>query len=345
MFLKKNDRETITDIGEFGLIERIKKIAGRPNAGVVLGIGDDAAVIDVGTNRYLLVTTDILTEKIHFNLDYFSYYQLGWRSMAANLSDIAAMAGSPENAFVSVAIPKTTEITSIEELYRGMKDLADLYQVTIIGGDTTSSTSDLFLCITITGSVEKTHVTARSGAKINDTIYVTGSLGGSCAGMKLLNQIKSPEPAENSALKKKHLNPQPRIEEAQYLRQNISLHAMIDVSDGLASEINHICSSSAVGATILENTIPLADGTKEVAAALGEKPLSYALNGGEDYELIFTAGGEEVKAIKPEFEKKFGIPLTKIGYIVEAEKGVSLTLKNGKEAGLKPTSWDHFPEG
>ena len=332
----------IGEIGELGLIEKIRQIVAKKSFPVVIGIGDDAAVIDTSADRQTLITTDVLVEEIHFKMDYFTYEQLGYRAMAANLSDIAAMAGNPEFAVVSIAITNTIAVSDIEKLYTGMKKLADRYNVVIIGGDTTRSKYGMFINIALIGSVQKGKYTTRSNAQIGDGIYITGNLGGSFAGMKLLSSKVKAALKYESQLKERHLAPNPRISEAQYLCEHILLNSMIDVSDGLASELNHICRCSNVGATIDENLIPLEPGIEELASQCGESAIDYALTGGEDFELVFTARMGNVEHIKKDFEQKFKLALTKVGQIVEAKYGITMSTSAGNRIPLDYKGWNHF---
>ncbi len=330
----------IQDIGEFGLIEKIRRIVGRTDPSVVLGIGDDTAVIDAPGDRYTLITADMMVEGVHFSLKYCSFSQLGWRCMAANLSDIAAMSGTPKTALISLAITPSCTVQNIESLYEGMRSLADEYAVTIVGGDTVMSPSGIFISITLLGSVSKNLLTTRAGARPGDAIYVTGALGGAQAGLRILRgEARS---KYGSALKEAHLVPHPRVREAIYLRQHAALHAMIDVSDGLSSEINHICSCSNVGAVLLTHAIPLAAGVKEIAAARGENAISYALDGGEDFELVFTAVEAEIKPIARKFQDNFGLPVTKIGSVVHEKQGVRMVAGDAEKSSLLHRGYDHF---
>lgn len=338
----RKSKTSIRDIGECPLIERIRKVVDRPDPRVYLGIGDDAAVIDIATDQFLLITTDALVEKIHFKLDYFTFHQIGWRSMAANLSDIAAMAGIARHAVVSIAARGVLPVRAVEELYRGMDEVAGRFGVTIVGGDTTGSERDLFLSITVIGVVEKELLTTRAGARVGDSIYVTGRLGGAHAGMKILTGGGKTGEGVSDDLIDKHLRPLPRLSEARYLRTHFFISSMIDVSDGLASEVNHICKNSSVGAEIFEKDIPLAYGIEEFAVQHGEKPIPYALNGGEDFELLFTARAEEVDNAKGDFENRFGIALTRVGDVVRRSKGIQLIQSGGARSALTPQGWDHF---
>ena len=332
----------IKEIGEFGLIERIKKTISRPPAEVFVGIDDDAAAYVVSEDILQLITTDILVEHVHFNMEYFTFSQLGWRSLAANLSDIAAMAGTPQYAVVSIAIPDVIKVESIEELYGGMQELADLFSVSIIGGDTTRSKSGLVINIAVIGSVNKQKITLRSGALPGDAVFSTGDLGGSIAGLQVLSKNKAGIKAD--AVIRKHLTPMPRVKEAEFLSRNIDIHAMIDVSDGLASEVGHICRCSSVGAEIEEALFPIDDETRAVAAHFDDDALDYALSGGEDFELVFTADEKAVNAVKVKFEEQFSIQLSKIGIVTPAERGIVLCTKQNKIKQLHESGWNHFSQ-
>ena len=332
----------IKEIGEFGLIERIKKMLSRPPAEVFVGIDDDAAAYAVSADTLQLITTDILVEHVHFNMEYITFSQLGWRSLAANLSDIAAMAGTPQYAVVSIAIPEKIKVESIEELYGGMQELADLFSVSVIGGDTTRSRSGLVVNIAVMGSVDKQKIALRSAAMPGDAIFVTGALGGSMAGLQVLSKNKAGLKAD--AVIRKHLTPMPRVKEAEFLSHHIDIHAMIDVSDGLASEVGHICKCSGVGVEIEEVLIPIDDETRVVAAKFDDDALEYALSGGEDFELVFTADEKAVNAVKVKFEEQFSIQLSKIGTVTPAERGIVLCTKQNRIKQLNESGWNHFSQ-
>lgn len=330
------------EIGEFELIDRIKQIVAGASDDLVLGIDDDAAVLKSPREKLTLLTTDTLIQDVHFDLSYMSPYEVGWRAMAANLSDIAAMGGQPRYAVVSIAAPPVFEVESILNLYRGMKTLGDEFQTLIIGGDATRSPERLFLSLAVIGDVEENKLALRSAAQVGDAIFVTGSLGGAQAGLKIL-QSQDLQLKNNFVLSvKRHLTPMPRVKEARFLVEHFPIHAMIDVSDGLASEIQHICRQSEVGALILAERVPLDSETKEAAKLFGEEALDYALTGGEDFELLFTAPQEIAKELQAAFHKQFGFEGTQIGEIKDLASGVNLQHSPHRLTNLVARGFDHF---
>ncbi|MDZ7272366.1 MAG: thiamine-phosphate kinase [candidate division KSB1 bacterium] len=332
----------ISEIGEFGLIARLKAICGEPRADVVVGIDDDAAAFRAPEGELEVVTTDALVEGVHFLWDYFSPYQLGWRSMAANLSDMAAMAAEPQFAVVSVALPPSMSVEAVEDMYRGMVDLAGRYGVGIVGGDTTTSPRGMFLSITVIGKAPANRLVRRAGARVGDALFVTGYLGQSHAGLMVLSTPTRFAKQEFPSVVQRHLQPMPRVEEAIFLREHVNLSSMIDVSDGLASEVRHLSRLGGVGAVIVEEAIPVSPEARRVAAAMGHDARDYALGGGEDFELLFTARKEEVERILPRFEERFGLALTAVGEILPAHQGVKLYLADGHLQALPVAGWNHF---
>lgn len=344
----------IEEIGEFGLIDRIKNIVNTSSVELIAGIGDDAAAFRSSKDHLTLVTTDALIEGVHFDLDYFTFYQLGWRALAVNLSDIAAMAGRPKYAVFSLGLSEKTQVESVEEFYRGAKELGDKFQTAIIGGDTTQSPDRLFVCLTVVGEVEENKLTRRSGARVGDAVFVTGTLGGAHAGLQLLKSNNNPPLGElkegvssradskHSVLIEKHLSPQPRINEARFLVQNFAIHSMIDISDGLTSEINHICKQSEVGAFLSAEEIPIDSTTQEAADLFKEKPLIYALRGGEDFELLFTASEDVADELQKKFREKFEFACTKIGAIKPPQDGITLKTLDGKFVPILAKGYEHF---
>ncbi len=331
----------LEDIGEFGLIDRIRKIVDKPAKDLVLGIGDDAAVFDTTAGHATVVTTDVLTEGVHFDLSYFSYYDLGWRALAANLSDIAAMAAVPRFALFSIGLTERVAVEAVEQLFSGARALADRFAVSIIGGDTTASPDRTFLSVTVIGEVAKAAMTTRSGAQPGDTIFVTGDVGGAMAGFKALRAKQAHPPARISHIIDRHLRPLPRIAEAQYLTRNLAISAMIDISDGVASEVGHICRNSQTGAEVWTSQLPIHDETMHIASENNENARDYALHGGEDFELLFAARREQA-TILAQFRQKFGVTCTAIGKITEAEKGIRFLDQDGRELALSQTGYSHF---
>ena len=348
----------LKQIGEFGLIDRIKTIVEPSSPALAAGIGDDAAAFRTSSDRLTLVTTDVLIEGVHFDLKYFTFLQLGWRALAVNLSDIAAMGGRPKYAVLALGLPEKMDVESVEEFYRGGNELCDKFQTAIIGGDTTHSPDRLFISVTLLGEVEEEKLTLRSAAKVGDAVLVTGSLGAAQAGLNLLKSNNIPPfkggskggvsstssglATADGILTEKHLRPQPRIAEARFLVEHFPIHAMIDISDGLASEINHICKQSRVGALLNTDDIPINSATREAAALFKEQPLDYALNGGEDFELLFTTPAECADELQSKFREKFGFDCSRIGTIKSHDKGICLQSSDGKQVPITAKGYEHF---
>jgi len=308
----------IEELGEFGLIDRLAERIGEKE-GLIKGIGDDCAVLDDEDN-YTLLTTDMLVSGDHFNKKWHSPRQIGRKSMVVNISDIAAMGGYPEWSLVSIAIPDDIDVEYIDEIYSGMLEACQSYGSTIIGGDTTHGDL-LVINVAIIGKVKKEDLCMRGDAKIGDKVCVTGDLGKSWAGLDLLR-------AGKDGYTGYHLQPECRLEEGRKLAPHAN--AMIDVSDGLASEVNHICRESGVGALIKKEKVPISKKTKEAAKTLDKDPMFWALSGGEDFELVFTIPEEKMSFIED-------IDFTEIGEITE--EGVYLL--NGEKTELKG-GYDHF---
>lgn len=329
----------VEEIGEFALIKRIATLLGPPSKKVVVGIGDDAAVIAAPRNG-LILTTDSLIEGIHFNLQFISPYQLGYKALAVNLSDVAAMAGIPTYALVSLGLPPRTKVEWVEDFYKGMKELAEEFGVQIIGGDISKSPTHL-ISLTLLGEVELQKVKKRALAQVGDLLLVTGKLGASAAGLELfLHPRLDFDSAETEKLKQAHLKPRPRINEARLAAEK-GCHALEDISDGLAGEIHHICEQSGTGALLREDKIPLAPGVSEVAKALGKEPLEFALSGGEDYELVFTAPPDKIEGMIEAIHNRTGTLVTVIGEIKSSQEGIFL-LSSGKRKELSSIGYEHF---
>lgn len=330
----------IDEIGEFGLIEKIAHLVGSPSSGVILSIGDDTAVVRTNSNLYSLLTTENFLEGIHFKLDYVTPYQLGYKALAVNLSDIAAMAGVPRFALVSLALRPQAEVSFVEEIYKGMQKLAQKFGVDIIGGDTSSS-PQIAVNITVFGEVEPELLRTRAAAKIDDKILVTGHLGASAAGLALFLQFNGKKISEfDEELKDAHLLPQPRINEAR-LAAKMEAHAIEDISDGLAMEIRHICKSSKVGAHLSSANLPVARGVPDIARRLDKDPLELALSGGEDYELVFTAPKKAADRIISAIEAETGTRVTAIGEIISSPE-IMLEDKEGGTQTLSAKGYQHF---
>ena len=337
-------------IGEFGLIARLKEKVCRPDQRVVTGIGDDAAAVRVSPHELLLLTTDVLVERVHFDGNIQSFWQIGWRAMVANVSDIAAMGGLPRYALVSICLPDTMSVEAVEEVYDGMEAVAEEHHFQIIGGDTVSSPQDLVVSICLSGEVLEENLITRGGAQVGDLICITGELGGSQAGLAMLQLVTSskksgvsPLPEDEwSAVRDRHLKPRPRLREARLLVQGGLVHAMIDVSDGLAGEVGHIAQESGVGAEILEEKIPIGAETRRVARHLGLSALDFALYGGEDFELVFTIPPGDAHRVAERIRRETGTPISVIGKVLPVAEKIVLLSPLGKRIPLLTEGYRHF---
>ena len=325
----------INQIGEFGLIDLIKKKVFSKDKQVIVNLGDDAAVIKSSPDRLLIFTTDTLVERIHFDLDYFTFEEIGWKAMAANLSDVAAMGGLPKYALVTVGLPPSIQSEEVLSIYKGMSQIAQKYNCKIIGGDTTLVQKDLFVSIALLGEVESEFLTTRSGAKEGDLICVTGELGETQAGLEYLKK----HGRKNLSLVRKHLRSLPRIHEARILAKNLKINSMIDISDGLSSELFHLTEESGLGAVIYEEQIPISPKCVKLANLMNRSPLSYALSSGEEYELLFTIDKKD-KTKLDRINKK--VKFSVIGEMVDRRSGVNLIRSSGKVRELKKTGFVHF---
>jgi thiamine-monophosphate kinase len=331
----------INEIGEFGLIESIKKDCITSLEGVVKGIGDDCAVFHSSSGRVLLLTTDMLVEDIHFLPNTITPYHLGRKAIAVNLSDIAAMGGRPLVALISLAIPAKTEVEKIQELYRGMREICGLYSVNIVGGDTVASPDNLIINISLIGDADEQEVLYRSGARPGDKIYLTGTVGDSSAGLSILKREISPQESLCGHFIKAHNEPEPLIKTGKVIAESRLASAMIDLSDGLLSDLGHICEESRVGAVLSKDKIPLSQELKSLAAHAGFDPLDFALSGGEDYVLLVTVPAAKTQDFELAYRDSTSSPVFVIGDIRE-EKGIGIMNENGSVQDLAPEGFDHF---
>lgn len=339
-------RTELATLGEFALIERLAKNALPTLPETLKGIGDDCAVLDYGGDSLTLLSTDMLVEGIHFDLSYCPLKHLGYKAVSVNVSDIAAMNGIPLHITVSIAVSNRFSVEAIEELYEGIAFACADYKVDLVGGDTTASRSGLIISVTVVGKVGKDSVTYRKGANVHDVLCVTGDLGGAYLGLQVLEREKQvflvnpemqPELEKKDYIIQRQLKPIGRTDVVHELHEaGVVPTSMIDISDGLASEVFHLCKQSSVGMVIFEEKIPTDDTALETAQELNLDITTCTLHGGEDYELLFT--------IRPEdFEKIKNNPnITPIGYCLPAEDGIFLKTLNDNRVELTAQGWTHF---
>jgi len=346
--LENKTNTPLSEYGEFGLIDYLTKNNTIKNKSTVLGVGDDAAIIDAN-KRLQVVSTDVLVEGIHFDLHYCPLKHIGYKAVASNLSDVAAMNAKPEQILVSIAIPNRFTVEAVAEIYKGMYACCERYRVDLVGGDTSSSLGGLFISITVLGYADKDKITHRNTAKENDLICVSGDLGAAYLGLLVLEREKEvflkdpniqPDLEAHSYILERQLKPEPRLDIIAELEKNsIIPTSMIDISDGLASEILHICKNSDKGCVIYENKIPIDTQTFSTAAEFGIPASIAALNGGEDYELLFTikqADYEKIQQIKD---------ISVIGYITDKNSGCSLLTQDDKSIELTAQGWNAYRKG
>jgi thiamine-monophosphate kinase len=330
----------LKDIGEFGFIDRIAPLGNFRSEGVVKGIGDDCAVISIGGPDHLLVTTDLLVERVHFLMNWARPEVIGGKILTANLSDIAACGGTPRDAFISLAIPETIEVEWLDGLYRGMANVARTFDVNLLGGDTTGSKGDFAINIAVTGLVPVDEVLFRHTAGADDIIVLTGPVGESGAGLEIL--LSSPEmpPEMATPLVASHLEPRAHVKEGRLLARSRACTAAIDISDGLSSDLRHICLDSGVGAVIYEAQLPINPVLAQVARIMRKDPLDWVLNGGEDYVLLAAVKPGSIEDLQKKFEAE-GTELLPIGNFT-ADPSMELVRIDGTRQDIGPGGWDHF---
>lgn len=343
--MEERKRTDVNELGEFGLIEHLTKNHPSVNQSTKKGIGDDAAVIDNG-NMQTVISTDMLVEGIHFDMTYTPLKHLGYKSVIVNLSDIYAMNARPKQITVSIALSNRYSVEALEELYKGIHAACQHYKVDLIGGDTTSSPKGLVISITAIGQGDADKLVYRNGAKVGDLICITGNLGAAYLGLQLLEREKQvfladtnmkPELSDRPYLIERFLKPEARhdIIEA-FDKAKVIPTSMIDISDGLASELHHICIQSNVGAFVEESGVSIHPDAQMQAIDFNMDPITCALSGGEDYELLFTISPQDVDKIKV-------LPDIYIaGEITEASEGIKLHTKGGNIHTIIAQGWNHF---
>ncbi len=342
-----NEPETtkLEEIGEFGLIKQLTQNIELKN-NTIKGVGDDAAVINPTAGNITLVSTDLLLEGIHFDLSYFPLKHLGYKAVSVNASDIYAMNGTPKQITVSVGMSSKFSVEAIAEIYEGIQLACEKYKIDLVGGDTTASKQGLIISITAIGEANENEVVYRNGAQEFDLICVSGDLGGAYAGYQLLEREKrvfidnpqmQPDLAGHDYILERQLKPEARKDIIEFFKaMEIQPTSMIDVSDGLASELFHIAEQSKVGVTIYEDKIPIDATTYNMARELDLDPTLTALSGGEDYELLFTIKQSDYNKLEnhPDF--------TVIGHVTKAEEGLHMISKGGQKHALKAQGWKAF---
>jgi thiamine-monophosphate kinase len=342
-FMTSKKIRTIEEMGEFGLIDHLTADFSSKQASTMLGVGDDAAVIDHGTYLQVL-TTDLLLEGVHFDLVYTPLKHLGYKSVVVNLSDVYAMNAAPRQITVSIGVSGKFTVEALDEFYSGVKLACDRFNVDLVGGDTTGSMTGLVISVTAMGTALKEELTYRSAAQNNQLICVTGDLGAAYMGLRVLEREKQlhtedpgfqPELSGYNYILERYLKPEPRVDVLLALKEaGITPGAMIDISDGLSSELLHICKASGCGCQVYDDRIPVAEETKEAAAEFNLEPLVAALHGGEDYELLFTvplSAHDHVTTIK-------GVSI--IGNITDRKGSALLVGNDGNAIRLQAQGWD-----
>ncbi len=342
---KNQQRTQLSDLGEFGLIDHLTKNFKIKQSSTLKGIGDDAAVLNFKQNK-IVVSTDLLVENVHFDLSYVPLKHLGYKAVVVNLSDVYAMNASATQITVSIAVSNRFPLEALEELYAGIETAARIYNVDVVGGDTTSSTTGLLISVTAIGEVKNNKEVYRSGAKPNDLLVVTGDLGGAYMGLQVLEREKEvykvnpnsqPDLEPYNYIVERQLKPEARKDIVKLLEDlEVKPTSMIDVSDGLSSEILHLCKDSGVGCDLYENKLPLDPQVISTCEEFNIDSTTVALNGGEDYELLFTVSQEDFPKIKANPN------LTVIGFMREKEHGVHLITRAETKIELKAQGWKNF---
>ncbi len=339
----QDDKRIISEIGEFGLIDRIERHLPQVKSNdLIFGIGDDTAVLRKDDQHVILITCDIQVENQHFRLKNISPYQLGTRAMAVNLSDIAAMGGKPTFALVSLGAPGYFLLSQFDELNRGMGEMLAEFDAQIIGGNLSGTERDLIIDITLMGEAPANRFLTRRGARPNDRVYVTGAPGMSGAGFAVIEHYGKNYPQEFAQLVEAHLKPIPRITVGKRLAESGIVTAMIDISDGIASDLNHICVKSDVGALLYQQQFPKPSYLQKIESIV-ERPFhELALHSGEDYELLFTIKEDEDSSVLESIARETNIRITEIGVIRPPAEGFSIITASGERVQVQPKGWDHF---
>lgn len=344
---KNTSRTQISELGEFGLINHLTKSFKIKQKTTTLGVGDDAAVLDF-KNKKCVLTTDLLIEGVHFDLSYVPLKHLGYKAVVVNLSDVYAMNATATQITVSIAVSNRFPLEALEELYSGIEAASKIYNVDLVGGDTTSSTTGLLISITAVGHAEEKELVYRSGAKENDLLVVTGDLGAAYLGLQVLEREKEvykvnpnsqPDLDPYTYLIERQLKPEARKDIKELLKAlDVQPTSMIDISDGLSSEIIHLCKQSKVGVNLYEEKIPLDPTVISACEEFKLNSTTVALNGGEDYELLFTIQQKDYPKIKA------NPSLTVIGHITDEKSGIGLVTRSNEKIEIKAQGWNPMKE-
>lgn len=330
----------LKDIGEFGFIKRFANKFDKLIANDEKGIGDDCALIPVNDAETYVVTTDLLIEDVHFLKERITPYELGYKSLAVSFSDVAAMGAEPKFSFLSIAIPKQTPVEYLDAFMEGYHALSEKFKAPLMGGDTTKSPDELMINVVVIGQCKKSDVRLRSMAKEGDVICVTGNLGDSAAGLNvLLNNIEVNQ--DSKLLVQKHHLPQPRIKEGAWLSKQASVNAMMDISDGISSDLMHILNASGKSAGIYSEKLPVSKVMQSMAIEYGWNTMELATSGGEDYELLFTVDKQDIDRLQKEYRALFAEDITVIGEIKKGEPGICW-FQNGHEIAMDKCGFNHF---
>lgn len=333
----------IEQLGEFGLIDRIQRALPVPGADVIVGIGDDVAVLRAIGTRVWLATCDVQVEGAHFLREAIAPRDLGRKALAINLSDIAATGGTPRFALVSLGLPGDLGVEFMDELYAGLRAEAEIFGVEIIGGNMSRSRLGIFIDVFLLGEAPRENILLRSGARVGDKILVTGTLGDAAAGVALLINRALTTTEAYAAMARTHRDtPTPRVREGQLIGAAHVATAMLDVSDGLASDLSHICERSGVSARVFAENLPVADENRILARAAYGDERHFALYGGEDYELLFTAPAAQANALADKITRETDTRVSIIGEILPKDARRELTLPDGRVIPLEARGWDHF---
>ncbi|MES2691109.1 MAG: thiamine-phosphate kinase [Bacteroidota bacterium] len=343
--LENSSRTELESLGEFGLIDLLTSHIKLHHPSTIKGVGDDAAILNYG-NKRTVVSTDLLLEGVHFDLSYFPLKHLGYKAIVVNLSDIYAMNALPKQVTVSLGLSSKFSLEAVEEIYSGMLMACNRYEVDLVGGDTSASKQGLVISVTALGEAEEKDIVYRSGAKVNDLLCVSGDLGGAYMGFQLMEREKrvflanpeaQPDLEGKDYIVERQLKPEARRDIILSLKElGITPSSMIDVSDGLASEIMHLCSKSAVGMNVFEEKIPIDPQTYDMARELDLDPTLTALSGGEDYELLFTISQSDFDKVKNNPD------ISIIGHVTDASEGINMISKSGNIHPLKAQGWKAF---